>query len=544
MSSVGIWTVTLALGYTLFLILGPRALAGRAGGAADFFVGGRSFSPWTVAVCITGLFSGSSFIAILELSYRTGVSALWYGVAEITQILLIALLLVAPLRQRLVVTVSGLIGDRYGRLARGIAGGITAFTFPMWAVATAIAFASALHVVTGLPVHLTVIFTALLLLAYLAAGGMRSVAFAQTSNCVAFAFMLGVGAVAVLGTPGLPALAAASDQRPELFSLSSAGTGLIVAWFGTFIVNVLLAQAAFQMSLSCRTPAAGRQGLITAAWLAVPFIVIGTLIGIAAALTLPGASNGLIGVAQYVASAVPAPLAALFFLGIWACALGWGGPCQFSGATSLGRDVGLAIRPDASPEQLVTWTRRSLVVLTVVMIAFAFARTSESAWWNVLAWTLRNGATLAPIIGVLFWPLATRRAALSAMAGGFGAGLAWYQLGGWQPATFHLGVHPVWIGMGTNLLILLAVTLTEQRTVLAVTRDHSLRRSGGILGFAALSIAATTALAFGWLHERGLLGLAAFSALALATAAATRLLRTAETPAKREFQEAGAVAAS
>lgn len=124
MSSVGIWTVTLALGYTLFLILGSRALAGRADGAADFFVGG-----------------------------------------------------------------------------------ITAFTFPMWAVTTAIAFASALHVVTGLPVHLTVVFTALLLLAYLAAGGMRS---------VAFTLMLGVGAVAVLGTPGLPALAAASHQRPDV----------------------------------------------------------------------------------------------------------------------------------------------------------------------------------------------------------------------------------------------------------------------------------------------------------------------------------------
>src|SRR5699024_5191689 len=121
-----------------------------------FFVGGRSFSPWTVAFCITGLFSGSSYIAIMELSYRTGISALWYGVAETVQILLIALLLVKPLREKLVVTVTGIIGDRFGRAAKGISGLITAFTFPMWSVATTIAFASALSAFTGISLHLAV----------------------------------------------------------------------------------------------------------------------------------------------------------------------------------------------------------------------------------------------------------------------------------------------------------------------------------------------------------------------------------------------------
>ena len=127
MNALGTWTVGLAFAYTAFLLLGPRLAAARAAsrgatGATDFFTANRSFSPITVALCITALFSGSSFIVILEASYRTGVSAVWYGVAEIVQILLIALLLLAPLRKRLVVTVSGLIGDRYGRLAAVLPG--------------------------------------------------------------------------------------------------------------------------------------------------------------------------------------------------------------------------------------------------------------------------------------------------------------------------------------------------------------------------------------------------------------------------------------
>jgi hypothetical protein len=64
---------------------------------------------------------------------------------------LIALFLVAPFREQALVTISGLIGDRYGRGARAVAGAITAFAFPMWSVATALAFASAVHVATGIP---------------------------------------------------------------------------------------------------------------------------------------------------------------------------------------------------------------------------------------------------------------------------------------------------------------------------------------------------------------------------------------------------------
>src|SRR5699024_74027 len=98
---------------------------------------------------------------------------------------------------------------------------------------------------------------------------------------------------------------------------------------------------------------------------------------------------------------------------------------------------------------------------TVMMVVFGFLRTEQSAWWNVLAWTLRNGATLAPVLAALFWPQATRRAVVSAMGLGFGSGLAWYHLGDWAPGQFFLGIHPVWIGMTVNLIVMVAVSLLQ-----------------------------------------------------------------------------------
>jgi solute:Na+ symporter, SSS family len=531
MTAAGTWTIGLALTYTLFLVGAGRVARRRTAGDEGFFVGGRRFRPVTVAFCITGLFSGSSFIAILELSYRTGVSAIWYGIAETVQILLIALLLVVPLRKRMIVTVSGLIGDRFGRGSRALSGAITAFTFPMWSVATAIAFASALHAFTGLSIQLAIVFTALLLLFYLWSGGMWSVAFTQTANCVVFVAMLGVGAFAVLVEPGWERLVSLASTRPDLLSWTGVGTPLIIAWFGTFVVNVILAQAAFQMAMSCRTPEEGRRGMLYAAGFGLPFILLGVLFGLAAAVVAPGHGLGLIGVPVYIAQVLPAPLAGVFFLGIWACALGWGAPCQFSGATSLGRDVGRALRPAASEQDLVRYTRWSLVLLTGLMILFGFLRAEQSAWWNVLAWTLRNGATLAPVLAALFWPLATRRSVYAALSLGFLSGLGWYHLGAWSPDSFHLGVHPVWVGMSVNLLALVGVSLVETAGSWHLAASSAAGRRGVAAVAAAAGLATTSAVAWDWLHPKGLTGLAIFSVLVLATLSTFALVRPDDEPA-------------
>ena len=507
MTIVGIWTLGLALAYTAWLIVGSRLAVARSG-RGGFFVSGRTFSPLTVAFCITGLFSGSSYIAIVELSYRTGISAVWYGVAETVQVLLIALLLVKPLRQKLVVTVTGIIGDRFGRGAQAISSVITGMTFPMYSVATSIAFASALYAVTDIPLWQCITLTAIILLAFLTFGGMRSVAFSQTMNVIMIFAMFVVGIWAFVASPGLNGVQTLAADQPQMFEFSNAGVSLIVAWFGTFIVNVPLAQAAFQMSMSARSPEDGQKGLFLAAILGIPLILLGIIVGVAAATVVPEATLPLVGIAEYISSALPAWAAAVFFVGMWACALGWAGPCQFSGATSLGRDLGSALRPRATQVELVRYTRIALVGLTVLMVVFSLLRAEESAWWNVMAWTLRNGATFAPVLAAFFWPLATRSAALTALLAGFGAGLGWYALSGFSATDFYLGTHPVWVGMIANLGGIVLVTLMQTRWQLTLIDRQ--RRLGGLALAATAAVAVMSFLIADWLNTFGLMGLALF----------------------------------
>ncbi|RYG73051.1 sodium:solute symporter family protein [Lentibacillus lipolyticus] len=525
MTSYGVWIIILAVGYTVALIIAGQVAKRRLTNQDSYFVGNRNFNKWIVAFCITGLFSGSTYISILELSYLSGISAVWYGVAEMVQIFIIALLIIRPFRKKMLVTISGLIGDTYGRTAKGVAGAITAFAFPMWSVATAIAFASAIHVFTGISLPLSVAFTAILLFIYLQAGGMWSLAFTQSMNMILFALMVIVGAIAFFINPGIDGLIALAEEKPAMFAFDTVGLQVIVVWFGTFLVNVILAQAAFQMALSSRTPEEGQKGLVMAGFMAIPFIVGGVLFGISASVMVPNARTGLIAVPQYLMEVLPAPLVGLFFLGVWACALGWGGPCQFSGATSLGRDVSSSIKPQATESQLITYTKISLLLLTVLMIVFGLLRTEQSAWWNVLAWTIRNSATFAPVIAALFWPVVTKRAVGVALFTGFASGLAWYYLGDWHPNAFFLNIHPVWIGSSVNIISITLVTLMDRKA------DWSIRAADrfgylGLFGGAVLTL--INAVYFSPLHQNGLFGLFMFVAILCFFIAAIRFFRPAE----------------
>lgn len=513
MTTYGWWLIFFAVFYTFGLILAGYKSRKRAAKHTGYFIGGRSFNKWIVAFCITGLFSGSTFISIVELSYLSGVSAIWYGVAETLQILIIAFLIIGPFRKKLVITVSGMIGERYGRMALGIGGAITAFAFPMWSVATAIAFASAVHVFTGFSLMLSVAFTALLLYIYLQAGGMWSIAFTQTMNIIVFAIMFVIGIIAFFINPGIDGLITFAAINPQMFTLDGVGVQIIVAWFGTFIVNIILAQAAFQMALSCRTPEEGQKGLKLASVFGIPFILLGVLFGISAAIVVPGSSLGLIALPQYLMEVLPAPLVGLFFLGIWACALSWGAPCQFSGATSLGKDVGSALNPGATAEQLMKYTKRSLLVLTGLMIIFGLLRTEQSAWWNILAWTMRNSATFAPVVAALFWRLATKEAVVGSMLVGFLSGVTWYHLGDWLPNEFYLNIHPVWIGMSANISALVLITLIQKASVLKVNFLSTGSRKGYFsLAFGTL-LFVLLIVKFEFIYDAGLFGIFLFSVL-------------------------------
>jgi SSS family solute:Na+ symporter len=170
-----------------------------------------------------------------------------------------------------------------------------------------------------------------------------------------------------------------------------------------------------------------------------------------------------------------------------------------------------AVRPQASEADLVRYTRWSLVILTVLMVIFGLLRSEQSAWWNILAWTVRNSATFAPVIAALLWPGATRPAALASMLIGFVTGLLWYQLSGWGISQFLYGIHPVWLGMSANILALVLLSLVTASDPWRLS-DGAARYAGNGLLVVGVGLTAFAIQDFAKLQPTGLLGLVLFLA--------------------------------
>ncbi len=171
--------------------------------------------------------------------------------------------------------------------------------------------------------------------------------------------------------------------------------------------------------------------------------------------------------------------------------------------------MGSAIWPVASDAKLVKLTRLSLLVLTCLMILFGYLRSEQAAWWNIFAWTARNGATFAPMVAALFWSVATPRGALTALIAGCGAGLVWNWLGGWAVSSFYLKIHPVWVAMAANIIGMTVVSLAEKGW-------SFISPSGALKGLrnAAVVLAIVLCIALmaagTWFYQTGLWGMTAF----------------------------------
>ena len=153
-----------------------------------------------------------------------------------------------------------------------------------------------------------------------------------------------------------------------------------------------------------------------------------------------------------------------------------------------------------------------MFILTVLMIVFGMLRTEQSAWWNVLAWTIRNSATFAPVLAALFWPVVTRKAVIASLLTGFLSGLIWYYLGDWQPKTFYLNIHPVWIGSSINVLTIVIVTLLDKKAEWVIQTGKSSRLSYISLG-AGIILTGVNVVLFELLYQNGLTGLFGFATI-------------------------------
>lgn len=466
------WALVAVLLYTLgLLLLGRRAMRRARGHGEQFLTGGRKVGGVFVFTMIAGLWCSSLAVTVMETAFDVGASAFWFGMGTVIMSALAAGLFLTPFHRIGFTTNSALIGQRFGRTAQLFAGVVIGLTFPIFAMGPVLASGIWLHVATSWPMLLTLSAPVLIIIAYVAMGGMWSLAYTQPVNLAALIAGLLVAAWVVVrhiqgasrGTAA-PLWQALVAHHPAAFgSLVGVGPGLILVWIISAILNVVSAQAEFQLLSSSISPRAGR----LAVWATTPLLIGVTAVATALGMALRSAApaslhNGLLAFPIVVLHLAPAWAKTLVILGVWATALNWSAPLMFSGAVSLGADVGgiLLRGRKLTSRQLICL---ALPLQALALLAYALLRPSDLAWWSVFGLTLRNATIVIPTLAYLLWPAGGRRAAVASMIAGVTGGLLWNGLTGFSPTRFLFGVHPMWLAMGLAIATFAGGTLIEHR---------------------------------------------------------------------------------
>ena len=105
-----------------------------------------------------------------------------------------------------------------------------------------------------------------------------------------------------------------------------------------------------------------------------------------------------------------------------------------------------------------------------------------------------------------------KKAVIASLLTGFLSGLMWYYLGDWQPKTFYLNIHPVWIGSSINVLTIVIVTLLDKKAEWVIRAGKSFHLSYISLG-AGIILTGVNVILFDLLYQNGLTGLFGFTTI-------------------------------
>jgi SSS family solute:Na+ symporter len=355
-------------GYAALVLAAGLAFRRRMRDFADFFLAGRSLSAGLIFVSLTASwFGATSILVTTDEAFRTGARAFWIvGAPAVLTVLVLAAVLVRPLRRLPILTVPDLVELRYGRTVRHLASALIVWYMVMLAASQMVALGRFLEGFLGWPYLGCLALGTAVVLAYSVSGGLRSVVF---TDIVQFALLVaGVGGLVVF----LGGQTAAGDVARAIQASGRDGYLALFRNFGTSLLTTLsftlawiISPIALQRIRACRDDRSARAGLFaTAGMLAVLYAAV-VLAGILALPLFGASAPSETLLTAIIRTKAGVFLGGLLFAAVLAALLSTMDTAINTGALSLTRDVIEQIRPRA--------TERPVLVSRLATVAIAVA---------------------------------------------------------------------------------------------------------------------------------------------------------------------------
>jgi len=446
-----LWVI---LAYLLILI-GYGAWRGRSvKNQEDFAVAGRQLPAKVLIGTLLATWIGSgSIIASAGLAYREGFPSLWFDAG--VWIALVVLYFVAGRARRFAqFTVPDILEARYNKYARVLGTIVTIIAYTAIVSYQFRAGGLVLNLVTGIPVDVGIIITALFVIGYTVLAGMVSVAYTDVVNGIIMTIGLFITLpFLVQSAQGWETIIA---RLPDThFQMLGRLSWWEAAGYALPTMLLLLGESGmYQRFFAAKDERAARRSVV--GWI-IGTIVIETLIVVLAVVgrSLFPDIDGETVILQTVKEALPVAIGCVALAAIVAVIVSTADSFLLVPSTNFMRDIYQRfINPEASQEKFLVYSRISVVVLGV--IAFLQLRFFDTVLEMALyAYTMYGVGITPAVMGAFFWKRATPAAGVAAIASGMGVTLIWEVFG----LAKTVGVLTVYPALGASLFCLIVISL-------------------------------------------------------------------------------------
>lgn len=382
----------------------------------DFLVAGKRlgyglYVPAMAAVVL----GGASTLGGSGLGYKYGISGMWLVVMIGLGIVGMGLLFSKKLGKTNVLSVSELLGNRFGSASRGISAIVMAVYDLMVAVTGIIAMGIVLSTLFGWNPILSIIIGGVFVLLYTILGGMWAVTLTDVIQfwVMTVGLLLVLLPVGIWKVGGIEGLVAKVD--PSFLDITNIGGAKIFSYFLLYFFGMMIGQDIWQRAFTAKNERVLGKGIVYAGIYCVIYAISGAVIGMTASILLPNLSDPQQAIPQLAMNILPMGLVGLVLAAVASAVMSTASGTIMASATILVNDLILPhSKKEYSDKAKLTLTRLVLLIVGAVAIII-------SAWLkNIVvaldvAYALLSGSIFLPVIAAFFWKKVTSKITLLSM---------------------------------------------------------------------------------------------------------------------------------
>ncbi|MGC4029253.1 MAG: sodium:solute symporter [Steroidobacteraceae bacterium] len=454
----------------------------RARTKSDFLVAGRRLGPFFYAGTMAALvMGGGATLGGIGLGYQLGLSGVWLVFSLAIGVFLVSMFL-APLINRLkVYTVAQMLQMRYGNIGTVVSGAVMLGYTLFISVTSTTAYGAIFSVLFDIGKVPAILLGSGVVVLYSVLGGMWSITLTDVAQFLIktlsiFFVLLPVALIKAGGFEGL------SAKLPEsAFDWTAMGGPRIFTYLLLYVPTMIVGQDLWQRIFTARSDRVARWAGVGASLYCFLYGIAGALIGMSAAVLMPGLATRDEVYTQVVNNVLPAGLAGLVVAGALAAIMGTSSGALIATATVAKQDVldgwkrrrGAAAAPARhDPHDEIRDSRLLIVFFGVVVVGIACA-VQDVITALTLASDFLVGGLMVPVLGGMLWKRATGRGAIASIVAGIVATM------GTMLFTSVDAYLPVYVGLAGSFAAFVLFSLLDEPTPAAVMQQWAERARPG-----------------------------------------------------------------